>query len=405
MSFYRTPDPMNLVNLIQLIFPNRGFVEIDTIRIALEKVGPRQMSRIPWNPISDLRDPDGAPKITRRVPVGYGVDDASKHFHGGALLKLPLTRAWRLLPSPEGAGTTEPSLYTCHYREVLLWSYSEPTAVPFVLADGSMLWKKFRCLLGVSSLHGHPYHDQKLVTRSKYHNQFLFRKGSYQELWVEIIPYETDEGVSIDRTEALKSKDKMLKAYVRRSKQAKGVIWDITDKHFNLGDPPELHPLPGAVGPAKRQSAKEFQEQMPEPARSKSADPQPPRRKGREEFWETATEEPSIWQPPWRRTKDWYYGPRNDSRAKENEADRSDLYRDMHVPIGAPHSSSDVKDKGQHGNNSIRARPSSSDGKDKGQRGKNQQHRRQPSPGESSTRRGASQPKGLPRASYCERPA
>ena len=90
-KFYLIPGPYNVISFLQLVWPGRGYTEVDTKRIALEKCLPGQVVRVPWNPISNVRDPNSEPRVSRRVPEGYGVDAQSSYFHGytGFKLKRP----------------------------------------------------------------------------------------------------------------------------------------------------------------------------------------------------------------------------------------------------------------------------------------------------------------------------
>jgi len=329
-KFYLIPDPLNVVPFLQLVWPGRGFTEIDTIRIALEKCLPGQVCRIPWHPIADLRDPSSVPRVSRRVPAGYGEDDQSRYFHGYGGLKAPLFRAWGALPSPQGAGCSEPRLYTCHLREVPIHSYSTAWSMPFRMADGTILWKSFQSVMGISSLKEHKYHDDKISRRDKYHHQFTHRAGEYEVLWTEWICNETDEHCSIYREQEYLDRDdkKGLDTYKRRWRQADELVWDFADSHYTIGEPPQLRPILLKHAPHRgvKQQSKEEADAMQADAtgvgqqpKDKSAGARPENFpwRNRETRAESDDEE---WTAPWKTgCKSWYYGAHNDPRARENQ--------------------------------------------------------------------------------------
>lgn len=351
-KFYSFPDAFDITSFIQLVWPGRDFIEIDTIRIACEKCLPGQVIRVPWNPIADPRDPRSQPRVSRRVPPGYGEDPQSKYFHGYSGLKAPLFRAWGALPSPSGAGSKTPMLYTCHYREVPLHTYAEPWSMPFRLEDGTVLWKKFKAVMGISSTRqDDKYHEGKATRRDKYHNQFYHAPGTYEILWTEWVCYETDVRCSIDRTNEFHHRNDTngLTAYKRRSRQASELIWDFKDKHYTIGKPPiGLAPIVVKDAPQRPpmlQSALELREHMKGSEAFPPRREMPPRRHTDKQFdWRTRVDDDSedlCWEAPWRtmKTRGWYYGAYNDKRAHENQifpedeestggAESSGLHRD-----------------------------------------------------------------------------
>ena len=147
-----------LSGFLGMLFPGAGWVELDCIIAALEQCPQGSVVRVTWDPRPDPGDPDSVPRYSRTVPEQYGLVAPLNFLHGAPLYHAPHIRWTGLKPSPSGAESAEPALYTCKYRRPPFRSYGGTAkALPILLPDDTVVWKNFKFLIGVESTMAYPH--------------------------------------------------------------------------------------------------------------------------------------------------------------------------------------------------------------------------------------------------------
>ena len=198
------PATFDCISFIKGIWFSEGYNTWDVIRAAFEQVKPTEVIRINWHPIANVEHPSEAPTVLNQVPATCGIADGENYFHGLNPINLPSIAQFGLHCSDEGAGSSEPMLYTCKSWKTPIDIYAESCKIPLKRpGETEPVWKTFRSVLGIVSTNPtFPHHSQKVTRASADKHQYLHRPDTYEARWVDSIPVDSEE-IVIHRNEEL----------------------------------------------------------------------------------------------------------------------------------------------------------------------------------------------------------
>ena len=228
---------MSPLSVFKCCWPEGNTVDFNVLTVAMEILKNNETLRIPWCATRNIDDLSEKVKLARPVPAHFGVQEGLNFFHGTSVYNLFSIRVNGLKTSDKGAGSMDPGLYTSKNRRTPAHIYCVDD--DYILLhdyEGQPLYKKVKCLLGVGSLLAPGYHPQKVTRNKAYKHQFIFKPGTYQLLWVEIV---ATEDCVIDWTG--RKTDRENRRYSARRDQAAAMITVVQD-----ADVMSLGPAPAA---------------------------------------------------------------------------------------------------------------------------------------------------------------
>jgi hypothetical protein len=231
-------EPSTLSWLIK-VWPQAATSDLACIRTRLSMMDFDELFRIPWEPLVNPDEMWKRSSLLNPMPLGWGIDDAIKYFHGGNGYAAPSIRQYTLQPSPGGAGRPDqPGLYNCTHRDRPFNFYATVFELPFRHPDKTMMWKKFKMVFGQASKMPWPHHYKVGKYNARY-NQYVLFPGMYQTMWVEIahvgeVPFVIPEVIEDDCTGRERSR------YRNRVSKTESMITPHAGaaKYFVAGDPP-----------------------------------------------------------------------------------------------------------------------------------------------------------------------